>query len=211
MGLFYFYFVTADSIGMLLGSGWLTTEHECEWQFVTCTDSSEVVALDMSYYGLVGRIPTELSLLTKLEFLELTRNELTGEIPSEIWSMIQLQHLILNQNFLLSGTISADVNNLRDLKTLDVSDTSLEGTMPDFLNLTQLQTIRVKNNGIHGPIPDLSASSQLCKNVHITVTMRLNAIGVTYSFFLAYSRFGASRNRLDGNNSRLYVDSYKVE
>ena len=59
------------------GMGWATGTDPCgaSWMGVTCT-GAKVTALDLSFYGMVGTLPANLSLAAGLQTLSLTGNRL---------------------------------------------------------------------------------------------------------------------------------------
>lgn len=91
-------------------SNWLSYEiHECFWfsqaPFV-CDAQQNYRFLTLSRNGLVGRLPPQLGLLTKLEQLQLSDNlQVYGSIPKQISYLTQLRSLQLNNMPQLSGTI----------------------------------------------------------------------------------------------------------
>lgn len=154
--------MTTQNRGGLSNKNWLTGVHECDWDLVTCDVNKEVVNLRLNYLGLVGRIPTELSMLTNLGNLDLTSNSLTGELPSQLWSMTRLARLAMSKNE-LSGTISGDVKNLRRIISLLVDENKLTGILPDLSDLTQLRKLNMGGNQFQGTAPDMSSSTNLGK------------------------------------------------
>jgi hypothetical protein len=88
--------------------------------------SVDVTAVNVSGWGLVGTIPSQLSSLSGLTTLDLSSNQLASTIPSQLSS--------------LSG-----------LTTLDLSCNVLQGPIPSSLaSLTALQVLRLNNNTIVG-------------------------------------------------------------
>ena len=58
--------------------------------------------LDLSDSQLIGTIPTQLGLLSNLQFLSLADNNLSGEIPTELLEMKSLTEIDLDDNSGLS-------------------------------------------------------------------------------------------------------------
>jgi hypothetical protein len=142
---------------------WLTNVHECEWDFIECNSEKEMESLRLSGLSLVGKMPSEIALLTKLVALDLSMNTMTGEIASELWSMNQLLYLRLTGNR-FSGTISKNVTNLHELKSLELGRNFWTGTIPSLETLTKLTSLSVIDNfQIGGTFPDISALTKLGK------------------------------------------------
>ena len=76
--------------------------------------SSVYLELDLRGNGLIGTIPEEISLLSSLQIIRLSKNTLVGTIPVTITTaLIQLQYLDLSSNKLVQGDM---VDLLSDLQ-----------------------------------------------------------------------------------------------
>jgi hypothetical protein len=71
--------------------------------------SVDVTSVNVSGWGLVGTIPSQLSSLSGLTTLDLSHNVLQGPIPFSLASLTALQVLRLNNNLIVGGTIPAGV------------------------------------------------------------------------------------------------------
>ncbi|KAL4625566.1 hypothetical protein ACB092_05G035500 [Castanea dentata] len=95
-----------------------------------------VKIIDLSSNNLSGSIPSEISVLSELCFLNLSRNQLIGKIPEKIGIMKKLESIDLSQNH-LSGEIPLSLSSLTFLSHLNLSYNNLSGKIPLG---TQLQT-----------------------------------------------------------------------
>ncbi|KAG6408273.1 hypothetical protein SASPL_131278 [Salvia splendens] len=95
-----------------------------------------VTTIDFSNNTLHGEIPTEVTCLLELGFLNLSRNELVGLVPDHIGEMMQLQSLDLSRNS-LSGQIPTSLAFISTLGYLDLSYNNFTGRIPEG---RQLQT-----------------------------------------------------------------------
>ena len=95
-----------------------------------------VKIIDLSSNNLSGSIPSEISILSELCFLNLSRNQLIGNIPEKIGIMKKLESIDLSQNH-LSGEIPLNLSSLTFLGHLNLSYNNLSGKIPSS---TQLQT-----------------------------------------------------------------------
>ena len=99
-----------------------------------------------------GEIPTALSTLTYLRWLNLGANQFTGTIPDAMSQMTHLTDLDLWRNQ-LTGTIPESLGDLTRLTHIDISRNQLTGTMPNSLGgLTILQTLRMHRNELTGDL-----------------------------------------------------------
>jgi hypothetical protein len=152
----------ADADLLLMSQTWLTDERTCDWSFVDCGSIEEVQGIQLADIGLVGRIPTEISLLTNLLHLDMSNNQLSGEMPSELWGMTQLETLRFSWNQ-LNGTLPAELIQLRELVDLRLHDNKFTGTLPPLADLSHMKELDFGGNPLEGLIPDLSALTNLGK------------------------------------------------
>ncbi|GAX15588.1 hypothetical protein FisN_3Hh058 [Fistulifera solaris] len=152
---------------------------------VTCDPVSGLpIKLDLEFNSLMAtHIPTELGLLTTLQFLDLEFNGQTfkGTIPTEICNLHQLvslgmrsnglhgklptcmgrmhklQHLLLGQNE-LTGNIPTQLCELSNLKMLDLHRNLLVGEIPDCWGTEtephfHLESFALSSNNLEGTLP----------------------------------------------------------
>ena len=113
---------------------------------------TDLTALHLENNLLFGSLPTTFGRLTSMKNLYLGTNELTGPIPSGIGNLQQLQELKMETNkFTL---IPTEIGRLILLRTLSMSDNSLQATIPTELgNLANLLSLDLEKNSLTGPIP----------------------------------------------------------
>ena len=110
--------------------------------------------MDLPDRGLTGVIPSELGMLTDLEFLDLCHNSLTGAIPPELGNLTKLQFINLSVNE-LSGSIPANFGGLANLEWLDLSKNQLTGEVPaELARLSNLESFRIRDTSLSGCVPD---------------------------------------------------------
>ena len=134
-------------------ANWGTTAPLTEWYGVTTDAEGNVTGLTLADNRLAGTIPSELGMLTSLEFLDLSGNLATGLIPRELGNLWNLESLRLDRNR-LTGPIPAELGNLENLQRLGLADNDLSGPIPSELgNLRQLEYLVLGYNQLEGPIP----------------------------------------------------------
>ncbi|KAM4099895.1 hypothetical protein ACB094_05G027300 [Castanea mollissima] len=104
-----------------------------------------VKSIDLSCNNLNGSIPTEISVLFELNFLNLSENHLMGNIPEKFGSMKQLESVDLSRNN-LSGEIPPSMSNLTFLSYLDLSYNNLSGRIPSSTQLQSFDAARYIGN-----------------------------------------------------------------
>ncbi|XP_019058640.1 PREDICTED: probable LRR receptor-like serine/threonine-protein kinase At1g34110 [Tarenaya hassleriana] len=151
----------------------------CSWHGITCSADNKVISvslpdtflnlssipsdlsslsslqfLNLSSTNLSGPIPPSFGKLTHLRLLDLSSNSLSGPIPPELGHLSSLQFLILNANK-LSGQIPPQISNLPSLQVLCLQDNLLNGSIPSSLgSLLSLQQFRLGGNPyLTGHIP----------------------------------------------------------
>jgi len=125
-----------------------------------------------------GNLPSEIGMLTKLQYISLRENQMTGALPNEIGKLSLLTVLDLeNNNFEgslttnignlkqlnnlylglnnLSGVISSEVGRLQFLVNLDLHGNVFSSTLPSELGeLSILRSLNLSSNNLSGPIPN---------------------------------------------------------
>ena len=98
-----------DGANWIDNTNWLTDAPLGEWYGVETDATGRVVKLNLNGafdyerqrplpHGLSGTLPPELTTLSRLEVLELRRNNLTGTLPPEFGALAQLKMLDLAYN-----------------------------------------------------------------------------------------------------------------
>ncbi|KAK9665514.1 hypothetical protein RND81_14G116900 [Saponaria officinalis] len=122
--------------------------------------------IDLSSNHLVGKIPEEITNISKLMALNLSNNRLTGEIPKEIGNLKLLESLDLSNNN-LSGTIPQSLSVLSWLSSLNLSNNKLYGPIPTGSQLQILDdpSIYAGNSGLCGfPLTDVCSKTHSPRN-----------------------------------------------
>ena len=123
------------------------------WRGVTLGGAPpRVTELDLSSFGLSGRLPPEIAQLDQLVSLNLAVNALSGGLPPALGGMANLQFLALSNND-LSGPIPAELGRLEQLTNLRLDGNRLSGAIPSALDeLLELRELTLAGNELTGPI-----------------------------------------------------------
>ncbi|CAL9051693.1 unnamed protein product [Musa banksii] len=112
---------------------------------------SLVRGIDLSCNFLSQEIPSELTNLSGMVYLNLSRNDLIGSIPSAIGNLDLIESLDLSRNQ-LSGAIPPSIASLTFLDSLDLSSNNLSGRIPSGNQLQTLDpSVYAGNDGLCGP------------------------------------------------------------
>ncbi|ESQ55527.1 hypothetical protein EUTSA_v10024616mg [Eutrema salsugineum] len=132
--------VDSDPHGTL--ANWNVSGNDlCSWSGVTCVDG-KLQILDLSGCSLKGTLAPELSQLSNLKSLILSRNHFYGGIPKEYGSFTNLEVLDLRDND-LSGQIPPELSNDYSLKHLLLSGNKFSGDMR--IRVLRLQSLLNKS------------------------------------------------------------------
>ncbi|KAK6138284.1 hypothetical protein DH2020_027975 [Rehmannia glutinosa] len=109
-----------------------------------------------------GPIPA-ISNTTKLQLIDLSRNNINSTIPDWFYVCQDLDYISLSLNYQIHGSISKSIANLTSLKTLDLSTNDLSGKIPrEISNLCKLQTLDLSENKFVGEISDSFGNMSDC-------------------------------------------------
>jgi Leucine-rich repeat (LRR) protein len=131
------------------------------WQGVTCSGTPaecssqvcQVAKLDLTYYNLLGTLPSDIGNLSSLIEFSLYTNALSGTIPSELGQLQALTFLDVDDNF-LSGTVPVEMGQLTALRFLYLNNNQLTGPIPaEMGQLTVLRLLYLHFNLLTGSIP----------------------------------------------------------
>lgn len=141
---------------------------------------------------LTGEVPETLRSLTSLEELLIDNNQLAGESIMRILPALpNLQTLDIGRNT-FTGSVSADLGNLRRLRFLSLRSNAFSGALPSTLgNLDSLQTLYVDSNSFSGTVP-----------AQLGALRNLQTLGLSYNKFTSLPRMSAILSALavQGNN-----------
>ncbi|KAM1118715.1 hypothetical protein ACFX2I_042995 [Malus domestica] len=127
----------------------------CVWRGVTCDNSLNVIALNLSGLNLGGEISSVIGDLESLQSIDLRGNHLSGQIPDEIGDCAALQNLDLSFNEIF-GDIPFSISKLKQLENLILKNNQLIGPLPSTLSqIPNLKILDLAQNNLSGEIPRL--------------------------------------------------------
>lgn len=126
------------------------------WQGVTCACASglcHVTSLNLYSHSLHGYLPEDMTNLTQLASIDLSRNGVTGTTP-DFSNMTALTQIDFRENR-LHGTIPSWLGDML-LTSLNLSTNLFWGTIPvELYQLTNLTLLGLESNFLQGPISPL--------------------------------------------------------
>ncbi|PPD94881.1 hypothetical protein GOBAR_DD08115 [Gossypium barbadense] len=140
----------------VLANNWTASTAVCNWIGVSCGIlHKRVIALNLTSMNL-RQIPKEIGNLLSLEMLNIQAIKgLTGQIPTSIFNISSLKTIDLSNNS-LSGSLPNDMcQHLPKLEGLYLGLNELSGQIPEEIgNLLGLEMLNIKAiKGLTGPIP----------------------------------------------------------
>lgn len=144
---------------------WLSEEHECDWEGITCSDSSSggnrvVTQIKLEEHRISGTVPLDIVLLREsLTSLMLTNNLIfmEGEALLVFQYLENLEVLMLADNYIVDRNgLPQSISELQNLKKLILSYNLLQGSIrPNYFeNMRKLSHLEVESNYLSGPLPE---------------------------------------------------------
>ncbi|XP_058082600.1 MDIS1-interacting receptor like kinase 2-like isoform X1 [Magnolia sinica] len=163
------------------------------------TNWTKLISLQFQYNQLTGNIPSEISLLTNLQILNLRGNKINGSIPVEIGNLVNLNVLVLSRNN-LTGPIPPSLGNLTMLTNLYLYKNQISGTIPEELgNLKNLVGLALYRNNLTGPIPPALGNLSNLALLHLSANQVSGSIPSEIGNLVNLKRLDLYRNPLTGS------------
>jgi hypothetical protein len=118
----------------------------------------DMTKLSLNNFENLTSIPPEISNLTNLQELNLSRNKIKA-IPPEISNLTNLKYLRLSNNEI--EIIPPEISNLTNLQELRLSYNKIKVIPPEISNLTNLQELHLSNNKIKAIPPEVEKLENL--------------------------------------------------
>ncbi|MFQ6661777.1 hypothetical protein Gotur_029812 [Gossypium turneri] len=123
--------------------------------------------------GFTGQIPTSIFNISSLKTTDLSNNSLSSSLPNDMCQHLpKLEGLYLSWNELSgnipSGQILEEIGNLLSLEMLNIKAIKgLTGQIPtSIFNISSLKTIELSNNSLSGSLPNY-----MCQNLKIDLVL----------------------------------------
>ncbi|KAL3940065.1 MAG: hypothetical protein SGBAC_005321 [Bacillariaceae sp.] len=143
------------------GEEWLLADDECGWLAITCAeDTTDVTQIFFPPTGqagennIAGTLPFELSFLTDLTRITISRNNIGGSIPAAWSDLTKLEAVILSENQLTGELPSSLINNNQNLRQLRLQGNQISQLPQDPIRSAALTLLDLQNNALEGPIPE---------------------------------------------------------
>lgn len=95
-----------------------------------------------------------------------------GVFPESIWNLTELKNLFIASDYSLVGRLSPGIGNLKNLKVLQISKTSMNGTIPKEIGkLTKLVHLSLVENAFSGELPDELVQLDNLKYIYLSYNL----------------------------------------
>ncbi|KAI3938556.1 hypothetical protein MKW98_016061 [Papaver atlanticum] len=185
---------------------------------VNCTN---LRALIISTNNFEGVLPSSIAnLTTKLDTLDLSRNQIYGSIPLGIQNLLGLTTLLLDSNQFI-GSIPSGIGNLQNLGILRLDSNKFVGSIPSsFGNLTRLIQLYLPFNKLAGLVPSSLGNCKSLQSLNLhnnrlsgSIPKQVFELPSLLSINLASNLFTGSLSMEVGslkNLEQLYLDGNKL-
>jgi Leucine-rich repeat (LRR) protein len=105
--------------------------------------------------GSYGTLPSELGLLTNLEYLLLSHLSISGSLPSELGRLTNLRLFQMDDN-LISGSIPDEFQSMTSLEALSLISNQVTGSLPTWIGdswSSNLVVMGLSQNDLEGELP----------------------------------------------------------
>ncbi|KAF6138532.1 hypothetical protein GIB67_022566 [Kingdonia uniflora] len=135
-------------------SSWILEDSTpCHWKGVQCDEKHYVVSLNLSSYGIGGKLGSQIGQLRFIQTIDISNNSLSGVIPSEFANCSQLKYLDLSNNS-FTGELPVSLFLNTHLKILNLGSNHFNGSIPSSVaNCTKLQELYLHSNRLSGALP----------------------------------------------------------
>jgi Leucine-rich repeat (LRR) protein len=148
--------------------------------------------------NLTGKLPSTLSNLVQLQFLELNFNSLTGHLPADVYSMKSLLYLNTYKNH-FTGTISTEIGLLTNLLFMGFMENRFTGTIPTEVGyLSKMREIYIYANFFSGTIPSAISVMDQLSTLDVFYNELTGTIPLELSSLSLLFNFEVTRNLLSG-------------
>ncbi|KAF8035545.1 hypothetical protein BT93_C1545 [Corymbia citriodora subsp. variegata] len=173
--------IEVDPTNKIKGGNWTVEANFCEWIGVVCSNRRQrVVALDLSYMGLQGRLSPYLGNLSFLASLDIRDSSFYGMIPIEIGRLPRLKKELVLQSNQFEGNIPPNLAQCHNLELISLAANRLTGGIPrEFGAFPMLQQLFLSFNDLGGQIPSFLSNISTLQVIGLVMNNLTGSIPTT--------------------------------
>jgi hypothetical protein len=183
------------------------------WEGLRCnaTDNDEasqcyVSAITLESHYLVGTIPSNIGIFTRLEILDLARNVLRGSLPGEMGQLGSLLFLDLQDNY-LSQQLPSELATLNSLLALYLNGNIIHGTIPTEIGyMTHVFGVYLEQNYFESVIPTEIGSMTSLGELYIHTNSLTGLLPTEICKLPTFLKLVAFENLLSGTIPKCFGD-----
>ncbi|KQJ87419.1 probable LRR receptor-like serine/threonine-protein kinase At3g47570 [Brachypodium distachyon] len=164
----------------------------------TLSNLSNLNWIDVSYNLLTEAIPESITSMENLVVLNLSRNNILGPIPTKISMLKSLERLFLDGNKFL-GSIPSNIGNLSRLEYIDLSSNLLSSAPPASLfQLDRLIQLNISYNSFSGALPaDVGQLTQI-NQIDLSSNSLIGRLPESFGQLMMITYLNLSHNSFEG-------------
>ncbi|KAF7046251.1 hypothetical protein CFC21_055293 [Triticum aestivum] len=156
--------------------------------------TSQLITFVVSDNKLVGGVPTTISNISSIEWIDLSNNQIIEPIPESITMLQNLVLLDLSSNNILSA-IPIEMGKLGSLQRLFLERNKLFGAIPSsFSNLSSLEKIDLSNNQLCSMVPESLFSLDKLVELNLSFNSFVGALPLDVSRLIQTYQMDLSSN-----------------
>ena len=136
-------------------ANWLSDRHIRDWYGVTTDRNGRVTEIELRDNGLIGELPDEFRMLTRLKVLNLGSNQIIGPLPAWVGELSHLRRLLLDRN-VFTGELPPELGDLSRLEDLTLDGSAgFFGKLPEALTkLDRLHRLTFYRTALCAPLEE---------------------------------------------------------
>ena len=116
----------------------LGSSHTCDWPGISCDQSDTFVTkIDLHDQKIKGTLLTEIGLLERLEYIDLSGNKLSGSIDHKKFSYMPLLETFNIANNDINDEIPMELLMLPQIKDINIANNRFVGSLPSDIHYSK--------------------------------------------------------------------------
>ncbi|KAK0600764.1 hypothetical protein LWI29_018227 [Acer saccharum] len=191
--------IVCNSAGTIIGINLFNRKIKGELRELKFSCFPNLESLSLGSNSLSANIPSEISALSKLRYLDLDQNNLAGELLVLLAIVSKLFDILTFKFYYNTGTIPPEIGSLHNLVSLNLSNNNLIGSVPSTIGgLINLEELDLSNNKLGGPIPIGISDCSMLQNMKLSNNSLSGSIPIEIGKLIKLSFIDLSCNFING-------------